>query len=65
MLTVTLLAGEFDSNSNSQADTDSSEDRFLGYIPPVPEVMICVSSCASMERTCALSAPTLCTGGAS
>jgi hypothetical protein len=36
--TVTLPAGEFDSNSNSdsQGDTDSYEDCFHGYIPLVP-----------------------------
>jgi hypothetical protein len=33
--TVTLPAGEFD--SDSQADTDSFEGRFHGYIPPVPQ----------------------------
>jgi hypothetical protein len=33
--TVTLPAGEFDFDFNSQAGTDSSEDRFQDYIPPV------------------------------
>jgi hypothetical protein len=37
MFTVTLPAGEFDSDSNSQVDTDSFEDHFHGYIPPVPQ----------------------------
>jgi hypothetical protein len=33
---VTLPAGEFDSDSDSQANKDSSEDCFHGYISPVP-----------------------------
>jgi hypothetical protein len=46
---VTLPAGEFDSDSNSQADTDSFEDRCHGYN---------MSFGASTARTGALSAPT-------
>jgi hypothetical protein len=34
--TVTLLTGEFDFDSDFQADTDSSEDHCHGCIPQVP-----------------------------
>jgi hypothetical protein len=62
--TITLHAGEFDSDSDSQDDTDSSKDCFRGYIPPVPRgdalrVFWCLA------RTGALSTPTLCIDGAS